>query len=222
MRWLPLAFVLSGALYAPDLAAAEGDDPSERQAIQRRKYELDHELRLSIGTLPLDAYQKGWSLSLGYTLHLSDYVAWELFQVTGALLTSTDLRDELVDFFAVPEEDFAAPRALVTTGLEIAPLYGKQSFLNDPVGHQQLLIGIYAGVAFGDRGDFASTLEDVRPLIGAGIGYRVFVTRQFSMRLDVRDFASFRRAIRDNEEFEIENVLFITLSTSFSFGGDDA
>ena len=221
MRWLPLAFALAGALYAPDLEAADIDGPPERQAIQRRKYELNHELRLALGSLPLDAYQKGWSVSLGYTMHLSDYFSWEVVQVTGAMLTSTDLRDELINFFAIPEEDFAAPRFLVTTGVELAPLYGKQTFLNGSVGHQQLLVGAYAGVAFGDRGDIAGTLEDFRPIIGAGIGYRVFVAQQLSLRLDVRDFASFRRAIRNNESFEIENILFITLSASFGFGGED-
>ena len=222
MRWLPLALALSGALFAPELAAAQSDGPPERQAIQRRKYQLNHELRLALGSMPLDAYQKGWSLSLGYTLHLNDYFAWEIFQVTGALLTSTDLRDDLIATFAIPEEDFAAPRFMVTTGVEVAPFYGKQALLNDPVGHQQLLIGAYAGFAFGDRGDFATTLEDFRPLIGAGIGYRLFVSRNLSLRLDARDFASFRRAIRNNESFQVENILLLTLSASFGFGGDDA
>ena len=222
MRWLPLALAVIGVLCAPDLAVAQDDAAPERQAIQRRKYDLNHELRLALGSLPLDPYQKGWSVSLGYTLHLDDYWSWEIVQVTGALLTSTDLRDELIDFFAIPEEDFAAPRFLVTTGLELAPLYGKQTFLNDPVGHQQLLVGLYAGVAFGDRGDIAGTLEDFRPIVGLGLGYRLFVSRQMSFRLDVRDFASFRRAIRNNESFEVENILFITLSASFGFGGDGA
>ncbi len=222
MRWLPLAFASVGALCAPQVATAQDDGSPERQAIQRRKYDMNHEIRLAVGSLPLDAYQKGWSVSLGYTTHLSEYLSWEIIQVTGALLTSTDLRDELINFFAIPEEDFAAPRFLVTTGLELAPLYGKQTFLNGEVGHQQLLIGAYAGVAFGDRGDFAATLEDFRPIIGLGLGYRVFVSRQLSMRLDVRDFASFRRAIRSNESFEVENILFITLSASFGFGGDGA
>lgn len=222
MRWLPLAFAVLGALCAPDLAAAQYGEPSERQAIQRRKYDLNHELSLSLGSLPLDPYQKGWSVSLGYTLHLNDYWSWEIVQVTGALLTSTDLRDELINFFAIPEEDFAAPRFMLTSGLELSPFYGKQSWLNDPIGHQQLLIGVYGGVAFGDRGDIAGTLEDFRPIIGLGLGYRLFVSQSLSLRLDVRDFASFRRAIRNNESFEVENILFITLSASFGFGGDGA
>ena len=222
MRWLLLAIVLSGALPAPDAAAAEIDDAPDREAIQRRKYELNHELRLALGSLPLDAYQKGWSASLGYTLHLSEYFSWEILQVTGALLTSTDLRDELIEAFAISEDDFAAPRFLVTTGVELAPFYGKQTFMNGGIGHQQLLIGAYAGVAFGDRGDFGATLEDFRPLVGLGLGYRLFVSRSLSLRLDVRDFVSFRRAILDNESFEVENILFMTLSASFTFGGDGA
>ncbi|MEM7677134.1 MAG: outer membrane beta-barrel domain-containing protein [Myxococcota bacterium] len=222
MRWIPLAFVAGGVLFAPDIMAAPNDGPSNREAIQRRKYDLNHELRLSLGSMPLDAYQKGWSVSLGYTLHLNDYLAWELIQITGALLSSTDLRDELIDFFAVPEEDFAAPRLMVTTGIELAPFYGKQTVLNDRISHQQLLVGAYAGFAFGDRGDIGATLEDFRPLVGAGIGYRVFVSQSLSLRIDARDFVAFRRAIRNNESFKVENILLLTLSASFGFGGDGA
>ncbi len=224
MRWLPLASAFAGALLAPGLAAAQTDpdDAPTRQAIQRRKYELNHELRISVGSLPLDAYQKGWSASLGYTRHLNEYLSWEVFQVSGALLTSTDLRDELLLGFAAAEEDFAAPRFLVTTGIELTPFYGKQAVMNGAVGHHALFLGAYTGVAFGDRGDFSSTLEDVRPLLGLGIGYRVFVSEGFSVRFDARDFLSFRRAIRADESFEVENILFLTLSLSFSFGGEDA
>ena len=183
---------------------------------------MAHEFRLSLGAMPLDAYQKGWTASVSYTAHLSKYFAWEVFQVTGALHTSTDLRDQLIDAFAVSEEDFAAPRFALTTGLEVSPFYGKQTFVNDRIVHQGLLGGVYGGVIFGSRADLGETLTDIRPAGGFGLGYRLYLSDVLSFRIDVRNLLSLRRAIRDNERPELENVLLMTLSVSVNLWRDDA
>ena len=200
--------------------AAQAEEEDDRAAIQRRKYQMAHELRLSLGALPVDPFEKGWSASLAYTVHF-EYVSWEIFQVTGALLTSTDLKNELIDTFAIPPDNFAGPRFAVTTGLEVAPFYGKQAAFNDGIVHQALLIGIYGGVIFGDRDSITETLSDVRPALGLGLGWRFFVDETVSLRIDVRDFVDFRRPILANERFDVENTLLATLSLSFNFGRDD-
>lgn len=218
------AFVVAAlvaTIALPLVARAQEGDEDDRVAIQRRKYQMAHELRLSIGTMPVDPFQKGWSGSLSYSVHFGDF-AWEVFQVTGAYLTSTDLRDDLIDTFAIPPEDFAAPRFMATTGFEITPFYGKQAVFNDTVVHQAFLIGLYGGVVFGDRETLPKTFEDLRPIAGLGLGWRIFTSKATSLRIDARDFASFRRAIRQTEKFEVENVLLITLSISFNIWRDDA
>jgi outer membrane beta-barrel protein len=216
---LALIALLGSVPWAP--ARAAGPEP-QRAAIQERKFQLFHELKLSAGAMPLNAFQKGWTLSLSYTHHLNEYLAWELVQVTGALLTSTNLRESLIDQFAVPPEDFSAPRLMLTTGLEVNPLYGKQALLNDGVSHHALIGGVYAGLVLGDRPSVADMLSDLRPAVGFGLGYRLFIDETYSARLDLRDFLTFRRAIRDNESFQVENVLLMTLSFSFNLWRDDA
>lgn len=206
-------------LVAPAFAA---DEPEEKVAIQRRKYLMAHELRLSIGAMPLDAFQKGWTASLSYTVHLNDYFAWEVVQGTFALLSSTNLRDTLIATFAVPPEDFAAPRIVLTTGLELSPFYGKQAMLNDEITHQGLFFGLYGGVMFGDRETFADTLGDLRPAVGLGIGYRLYASKLVSFRFDARGFGALERAVRSNEEVELEGVLLLTISASFNLWRDDA
>jgi len=201
-------------------ALAEAE--SERVAIQERKFQLFHEVRAGLGSMPLNAFQKGWTLSLSYTYHFNDFVAWEVVQLTGAALTSTNLRDSLIDQFAVPPEDFSAPRLMLTSGVEVAPLYGKQALMNDTIVHHGLLGGVYAGLIFGDRASFGDTLSDLRPAVGLGLGYRMYTSKLLSVRLDVRDFLSFRRPIRDNESFEVENVLVLSLSLGFNLWRDDA
>lgn len=214
--------VLLLALGSEGRAWADEDAQDTKIAIQRRRFNMAHELRLSLGSMPVDAFQKGWTGSLAYTQHFNNYLAWEVVQATAALLVSTNLRDNLIDTFAVPEEDFAAPRFMFTTGLELTPIYGKQAYLNDDVIYQALMLGAYAGVIFGDRLNLADTLGDFRPSVGFGLGYRLYTSDLLSFRVDLRDFFSFRRAIQANETLRLENVLFITLSISFNLWRDDA
>lgn len=202
-------------LYAPTLAHADTPAP---QAVQVRAFSFSDELRLSIGSMPLDPFQKGWTASLAYTYHLDDTWAWEILQVTGALLTSTSLRDELLGAFARRPEEFAAPRFMATTGLEMSPVYGKQVWLNRDTVHAGVLLGVYAGVLFGDRPTLGETFEDFRPVVGGGLGFRVFMSDLLSTRLDSRVFASFRRAFREGESFEVETIALFTLSLSLGFG----
>lgn len=219
---LALTIVL-GALApaALGLADARADEPGQ-VAIQRPKFQMAHELALSVGVMPLDPFQKGLTGSLSYTLHFDRYVAWELVHATAALLTSTDLREELIDTFAISEDDFNAPRLMLTSGVELTPIYGKQAFLNDTILHQSFFFGVHGGIIFGDRGSFADTLTDLRPVVGAGIGYRVFISKLLSMRLDVRDFISFRSAVDDGDRADLEMVLLLTGAISFNLWRDDA
>lgn len=206
-------------------AAEDGENQAGGEtniAIQRPKFLMAHELGLSLGSMPLDAFQKGWSLGLSYSIHFTEYFSWEVLDARIAALVSTNLRDSLIDTFAIPPEDFNAPRLMVTTGLQLAPIYGKQVFLNDTVVHQSVYLGAHAGVIFGDRETFGDTLSDLRPAIGLGIGYRVFLSKSFSVRFDFRDFLSFRRAIKSNETADIDNVMLISGSISLNFWRDDA
>lgn len=197
---------------------AKDDPASSRSAVQVRKYGFSEEIRLSVGSMPLDPFQKGWTGSLAYTHHFSDVLAWEVLQVTGALLTSTSLRDELINTFARRPEEFAAPRLMITTGAELSPFYGKQVLFNRETMHATAFLGLYAGAAFGDRPSLGQTLEDIRPTVGGGLGARVFISQLISTRFDARVFASFRSAQEANETAEVETLALLTLSLSFGFG----
>lgn len=220
-----VALVGLGTALPPTYAFGQdfGDPVDDvKVAVQSRKFQLAHEFRLSLGSMPADPFQKGWTGSFAYTIHWTEYFAWEVFQVTGAFLTSTSLRDELIDTFAIPEEDFAAPRFIATTGVELSPIYGKQAFLNDVVIHQAILVGLYGGMIFGDRQQIGDTLSDFRPAVGIGAGYRFHWTKVTSFRVDIRDFLSFRRAIQNNETVNFDNDILVTVSIGFNLWRDDA
>lgn len=209
-----LALTLGASTARGELVA---EDPAPH-AIQERKYRLGEELRLAIGSMPLDPFQKGWTLSLSHTHHFDERWAWEVTQVTFALLESTSLREELIGTFARLPSELSAPRAMLTTGIELTPFYGKQVWLNQDTLHGTLFLGVYGGVILGDRPTFSEMLEDIRPSLGAGIGTRVFMSEHFSSRFDARLYASLRPEVVPEDELEVESVLLLTLSISLGFG----
>ncbi|MEM6860221.1 MAG: hypothetical protein AAF627_05660 [Myxococcota bacterium] len=226
-------------------AQAQGLASYDEVAVQKRKYQLANELRLSVGTLPIDPYRKGFAGSLSFTRHFNQFLAWEIFHASFSLLTRTDLSEELINVFgANPESNrFAAPRMVLTTGIELTPLYGKWALLNDGQIHHAFIVGGYGGVIFGNRVeersraitgfDVSRTLSDVRPSFGPGIGYRVYLNNSFSLRVDTRLLFSIRpdygldptiTADPDTGEvpsqFGVDSVLLINLGLAWNFGAD--
>lgn len=211
-------------------SAQAQSDPTrdyEKVAVQKRKYILANEIKLSIGTLPLDPYEKGIGGSLSYTRHFNQYLAWEVFSGTFTYLYDTGLKEQLVDVFGQDPNEFAGPRMVFTTGVELTPFYGKWAFLNDGVTRHAFLIGGYGGVVFGDREDFASsptggptTLGDIRPALGPGLGYRLYISQNWSARLDWRTLLTIRSEQVEEEGSGVDVTMLINLSLSWNFGAD--
>lgn len=55
--------------------AQDLENPGTVSAIQDRAYRMQHELDLSVGVLPLDAFYKGLYAQVSYTAHFSDTFA---------------------------------------------------------------------------------------------------------------------------------------------------
>ncbi|MGF1511738.1 MAG: hypothetical protein ACFB9M_19760 [Myxococcota bacterium] len=225
---------VAAALFLGSTHSAHAQEQSayDKLAIQKRKYQLANELRFSVGALPADPYRKGFSVTLAYTRHLNDFLAWEIVSVSGAILTRTDLTDELVEVFGAQptSSEFAAPRFIATTGVEFTPLYGKWSFLNGRQVNHAFSVGGHAGVIFGNRTteeepsldeiDIGRTLTDIRPSVGPALAYRLYFNQNWSARIDTRLFASFRPPFEDGDDFQVDAVLLINLGISYNFGAD--
>lgn len=240
---LSTTLLFAGAAPAVSAEASRYDEV----AVQKQRYQLANELRLSLTSMPLDPFRKGYAGTLSFTKHFSQRLAVEFFHVSLALLDSTSLSDELINTFAVnPEADeFAAPRIVATAGVEYTPLYGKWALLNRRQVHHAFIVGGYGGVIFGNRVaensltsegfDVSRTLQDIRPSFGPGLAYRVYLSDAFSVRVDSRLLFSIRPdyglapnqssntdedAIDDGGGLDIDSVLLINLGIAWNFGAD--
>ncbi len=179
-------WVLWWTLLLPSVALAqveELENPGTVSAVQERKYRMQHELSLGVGVLPLDAFYKGLTAQVAYTYHFTDYFAWQVGRGAYSYNVSTGLRQQLERDFSVLPTAFEEVNWMVGSDLVWSPLYGKSSWLNNSVAHFEgwLLLGATVLKLTGGEGK----LGGFRPAVNLGIGFRLFMSKHVSLRLDV-------------------------------------
>ncbi|MCB9729672.1 MAG: hypothetical protein H6744_05205 [Deltaproteobacteria bacterium] len=193
------------AVTAP-AAHARPDAPDyQSQVVQNRAYVMRHELGVQVGVLPMDAFTKGVTVGGSYTLHFSQILAWELVQFMHSFPFDAALKDDLASFDLRPTP-FETVENLLSTNLVFKPVYFKGSALNRAVisGEFMVVLG----------GAYAWFTRSKRPGLDYGIGFRVFASRLFSMRLDARHMMFFTDGAGSG--VDVHHELWIGLGTSIS------
>lgn len=183
-------------------ALASEDEPIAVTAVQKRQYHLNHELSLSAGYLPLDAFYKGITGNASYTYHFTDHFGWKVARGALAKNLPTDLRRKLERDFGVLPTEFPEVEWMIGSDLVFSPLYGKVSLMNRLVVHLQLYV--LAG------GSAVKLQKDVVPGVNVGGGIRFFLTERFSLRLEGGNHFVFGR--------QQINVLDLQLGLSANLG----
>ncbi|MCA9547069.1 MAG: outer membrane beta-barrel domain-containing protein [Myxococcales bacterium] len=174
---MPRLLVLALLLGAAGVAHAD-DAALPSMAVQNRVRGHTHEFSFAAGLLPMDAFEKGLTLSGGYTWHFHDLWAWEALQYTYSFPLETDLRGELRTFDLQPTP-FERVEAFATTNLVFKPVYWKGAWLNDG-----LAFGEFFGVIGGGYGWLTRSR---RPVVDAGVGVRLYAGEWLSVRFDIRE-----------------------------------
>lgn len=195
----------------PALAWAQLDElenPGTVSAIQQRAYRLQHELDLSVGVLPLDAFYKGLYAQISYTAHFSESFAWQVGRAAYSYSARTGLREQLERDFGVLPTVFDEVQFFFGSDVVWKPLYGKLSVLNQWVLHGEVFL-LLGGTAFKFTNAF-------RPGVNVGGGARLFISQYLSARLDVTN--NFVIPLGGGST-TLTNVMTATLSLGINFGG---
>lgn len=179
--------------------------------IQNRKFKMAHEFTLEGGTLPLDAFFKGVTLSGRYTLHFDDFSAWEIAAGTYSFNLDTGLKDQLINNFGVQAEALPTLLLVVDSNYVMKPFYGKLALFNRTLLYAELFVVAGATVTYWSDGSF-------RPGPDLGAGLRFFVTEWFSLRLDIRHAVVFNSVPVVDPNATIDGVLFLGAGASFNVG----
>ncbi len=140
---------------------------------------MQHELDLSVGLLPLDPFSKGLFAQGSYTLHFTDFFAWQIARGAYSYTAKTALRNQLERDFGFLPPAFDEIQFFFGTDILLKPLYGKLAVMNKAVLHGEFFV-ILGATLFKFTNAF-------RPGVNLGIGARIFLNRTLSLRLDITD-----------------------------------
>ena len=207
-----LTFAPLGPAAAQDTGYGEG---GKVYAVQKKEYQLKNELHAAVGVLPMDAFYKGVTFGGGYTYHFSHHFAWEVFQFLYSSDIDTGLKEDLQNIFDVEPSAFREIKMLANSNIVFVPLYGKMSWLNRKVVQTELYLTGGPGIAqYKDyvRQGAEGYSEENKYYFSAnfGIGVRVFLSKAFSCRLDLRDYMNF-------VEGSLDNAAYFSLGLSWNF-----
>lgn len=193
---------------APSLAARADDeveDYGQVAAIQNREYRMGQELELAVALLPEDAFYKGVAPELSYTFHFTD--SWS-FEARGAYSVDFDtgLKQQLLELGTQPTA-FQETRLFITGDVVWSPIYIKGTLTNRSVMHGEIYFALGGG-AFEEVAT-GSNLGNFYPAPNLGVGIRFFLSKIWSLRLDVRD------NVLIDQNFD--NVLDASLGISVNF-----
>lgn len=183
------------------------ENPGSVSAVQERPFRMVHELDLSFGVLPTDAFYVGLYGQVGYTAHFSDTLAWQIGRAGVAYAAKTGLRKELETKYSVLPTASEEVQFFLGSDLIWTPLHLKFAVLNRWVLHGEVF-GILGATVF----KFTNTF---RPAVNVGLGARVVLTQNVSVRLDVTDNVVIPVG---GGATSILNIMATTLSLAINFG----
>lgn len=203
-----------GATGVPFLDELGTREQGQLEVLQNRKYNLLNEIFIEVGGLPADAYNKGLTGTVGYALHLSQFVAWEVGQFTYSYTINSGLKDKLlriVDLYGFDQPELPEINWFVSSHLVLKPIYGKQAIFNRKLIHMEAFI--LAGPAIVNR-----STPDTEFSIGAnfGAGLRLWMTQKTSLRIDIQELLFY-----GSNTSTIETALHLHAGVAVNFGGDD-
>ncbi len=181
-------------------------------AVQNRPYYLNQDLTFHFGTLPLDAFNKGYPIGWTYTHFFRDYLAWEVINLNYSFNDETKLKRALVEDFSVEirnvgfEGVLDFPRWYALSSLVYTPMYMKNLLFNRSLVHGEVsFVGGLGAAKFAETG--------YRPLISVGAYIRLFSSERASWKVDLRN------NIHIDETVGAVNMLSIMLGYSYQLGG---
>lgn len=196
--------VLTLALLSPLAALADDEAPAAVKVVQRRQYQLKHELAVTAGFLPLDAFYKGLTVNASYTYHFFDFLAWRVGRFAWSGNFSTGLRRQLEREFGVQTTEFQEVKWFLGSDVVVSPFYGKVALFNALVVHLQLYLLL--------GGDAVSLNGNVKGGLNLGGGIRFFLSQYFSLKVEAQNHFVFGNAP--------QSVVDLQLGLAVSLGGE--
>jgi outer membrane beta-barrel protein len=166
-----------------------GAIPNEEVMVVQRKYTRKnwrHELNpVTFGGMPFGTVRRTLVGGASYTLHFSDWLAWEGLNFTYTKNFFSSFTDDINSNKSVSTQqdikpDYQKLLYFMTSGVQITPFYGKISTFSRWIAYVEPYISLGAGIAKTETNSYLTFYP--------GIGIRAFFREWFSMRVELRDY----------------------------------
>lgn len=179
-------------------------------AVQNRSYYLNKDLSFSLGALPSDAFNKGYSAGVSYTHYFSDYIGWEVVNAALVVNSETNVKKDIQKFgLDVKNNQFSGILDFITyyalTSFVYTPLYNKSLLFNRDVVYGETSFVFGLGMANFDS-------AGPRFLVSGGLYVRFFTAPDRSWKFD------FRNNVYFDEDVGAVNAFSIGVSYSIQLG----
>lgn len=207
IRWqkaiLTLSFIMTCSV-----AAATNDpyDIPKVVALENRQYQVKYDLTPQLGSYPLDAFNKSYTIGLSYTHFFEPYWGWEILNFQWARNADSGLKKNLLEIYGVRPEGILDYISWVTMSSYVyTPIYSKNLMFNRSLLHSDLSLVLTAAVVHFQSGDQAMGF-------GGGFISRYFLTESTSLKLDAR----LVNHLADNKNSNL--IVMLNLGVSFQLG----
>jgi outer membrane beta-barrel protein len=211
LLWVVLVLIPVALLVTQNVRADDEEvDHGRIYAIQPRAFRLNQEFTLSMSFLPLDAFYKMFAVGGHYIVHLDDLWAWEAIHLTFSKYMSLDtgLKGELLDQWKASPTDPEENRVDMglDTNLIYKPLYAKSVLFDQVV----VISETYFIAGLGAQ-KFETTWA---PAVNLGVGFRIFLAKTISLRLEVREYIYYN-------DLSVDGLLSFGLGLSYNAFAED-
>ncbi len=189
------------------------DDIRRHGVIQERKFDPAHEFRLSLGYLPQDPFWKAAGPDFGYVWHKSHTFSWEIVRAGFYASYDSEIRNKLRSEFDAARDPYEKAQFYTSTHARWTPFYGRYTFMNRGVVHQELYFTAGAGVMGWTKPedpDNGVGAGGVFPVFDGGFGFRWYTGRRFSFTLEVLEQAAMRST------GEVTDQFYVSFGASFN------
>ena len=222
MAWMAIAAVGHAQETPPTPEEVVRQDVRRHGVIQERKYDPLHEFRLSLGYLPQDPFWKAAGPDFGYVWHKSHAFAWEIVRVGFYASYDSELRQKLRDEFDAARDPYEKAQFYAASHARWTPFYGRYTFMNRSVVHQELYFTAGAGVIGWSKPEDSENgvgAGGVFPAFDAGFGFRWYTSQRFTVTLEVLEQAAMRSTGDVTDQFYVSLGLSFNLPRPRPIGG---
>ncbi len=192
------------ALFVQEEALGEDSENQESiYVIQNRMFDRHHELGASLEYIPDDDFFNAYPVGANYIYHFNETYAWEVIRGQWVFSDEKDLKKDLVKEFGAEPSQFDKMEYVLHSSFIIKPTYGKDSFLNRGIINHETYLSLGGGVVQYEREyDFGDPTTEKALSLGLSVARKYFLSKQFSLNLELRDLIVFK------EDDTVNNVFF--------------